>query len=374
MNHSYSMPTRVRFGEGVRSLLPSLASVAKASRIAFFAGTSSLKHGGHREEILKSLSGKEIFSFEDIHAEPAPGDLLRFVRDVRGHQCDCVIAVGGGSVLDTGKTVALLAMQPDVPPLPQMLPEHCTPPLPVVAIPTTSGTGSEVTPFAVFWDRKAMKKHSFFHSALYPEEALVDPELTYSMPLAVTASTGMDAFTQACEAYWNRDANPLSDEYALMAIARIIDVLPNAVKNGADKEARREMALGSLMAGLAFSNTRTTACHSISYPLTLRFGVPHGLAVGVMLPSVLLLNASVTPERGRRFFHALGVSSVEEAADRIRKMMKTCGLPVTLKDLGITEKEIDVIVSEGFAPERMGNNPYVFTADSLQKMLLSILR
>jgi alcohol dehydrogenase class IV len=246
-------------------------------------------------------------------------------------------------------------------------------PIPVIAIPTTAGTGSEVSPFAVFWDKTEKKKHSLMHAGLFPAEALVDPELTYSMPPAVTASAGMDAFTQACEAYWNRDHLPLSDDYALAAICRIRSALPKAVRNGDDKEARREMMLGSLEAGLAFSNTRTAACHSISYPMTAHFGVSHGQAVGITLPQVLILNAGTMPERAGRFLESMNSDSMDDAADKIRKMMVESGLKTRLSELKIKKEDIDLIVKEGFTPERMGNNPYVFNPESLKKLLLSIL-
>jgi len=183
----------------------------------------------------------------------------------------------------------------------------------------------------------------------------------------------MDAFTQACEAYWNVNHNPTSDEHALEAVSLILPNLPQAVADAQDKEARHAMMLGSLRAGQAFSNTRTAACHSISYPMTIRYGVTHGQAVGITLPSVLVLNAEAEPERVESFCTALGVGTMEEAADRIRDMMIASGLKIRLSDLGIDAQGIDHIVEKGFTPERMGNNPYSFTSESLHDMLSTIL-
>jgi alcohol dehydrogenase class IV len=183
----------------------------------------------------------------------------------------------------------------------------------------------------------------------------------------------MDAFTQACEAYWNKNANPQSDIYALKAISIILSALPTAVKDGLNIKARNDMALGSVTGGLAFSNTRTTACHSISYPMSLHFGVTHGQAVGITLPEVIALNASVQSERSAAFCEALDVQSIEEASDVIRILMQKSGLKTRLSELGIKKEAIEIIVKEGFAPGRMENTPYTFTEDALRSLLLRIL-
>ncbi|OGJ63487.1 hypothetical protein A3A67_01325 [Candidatus Peribacteria bacterium RIFCSPLOWO2_01_FULL_51_18] len=374
MAADYSMPVRINFGEGIRRILPDLECVRSAKRISVFTGSSSLRKSGRLQEILGMLSGKDVTLNEGVSAEPTLVDLDRFINSERGKINDCIVVIGGGSAIDMAKSVALFAPQAGSGrSLLKKMPEKPKPQIPTVVLPTTAGTGSEVSPFAVLWDKEAMKKHSAMHPGLFPTEALVDPELTYSMPPPVTASTGMDAFTQATEAYWNRNHQPITDDYALDAVRRILPALPKAVQNGEDKHARYDMLLGSLQAGLAYSNTRTAACHSISYPMTLHFGVPHGQAVGVTLPAVLMLNAQAMPERADRFFRALDTDSMQEAVQKIRHMMEISGLKTRLSDLGIDANGVDLIVKDGFTPERMGNNPYIFDADSLKKILLSIL-
>jgi phosphonate metabolism-associated iron-containing alcohol dehydrogenase len=370
----YSMPTRVTFGDGCLKELPNLIALRTAKRVLVCTGGGSLKKNGHLDTILSLLKGKEVSVFSDIPAEPGTDTLRSLTKKIIDEKIEGIVAAGGGSVMDTAKTAAFAAAQGCDPiQLFSEVPKTLKFPIPIIAIPTTAGTGSEVTPFAVFWDRTDMCKRSLGHDLQYPADALVDPLLTHSMPPEVTASTGMDAFTQACEAYWNKNHLPLSDDYALSAIRRILPALPKAVANGSDAAARHEMMLGSLEAGLAFSNTRTAACHSISYPMTLRFGVTHGQAVGITLPPILKLNDSAMPERTARFCSALDAKNIDDAVTKVLSMMKKSGLKTRLSELGIKESDIDVIVKEGFTPDRMFNNPYVFTHDTLRTMLHEIL-
>lgn len=375
MKSTYSMPTRVHFGEGVIDRLPLLPVVSSAQSIALCIGGSSLRASGHFNQIQSLLIGKSIALADGVPAEPPLSLLISLSEAWKKSKPDCIIAVGGGSVLDIAKAAAFWAMQYEtVPSDLSKLPVNPMSPIPLVAVPTTSGTGSEVTPFSVFWDKEAGRNQSMHHTLLYPADALLDPVLTYSMPPEVTASTGMDAFTQASEAYWNKNANPVSDDYALMAIARILPALPRAVAHGQDAAARSNMLLGSLQAGLAFSNTRTTACHSISYPMTLHFHVAHGQAVGITLPEVLLLNAEVQPERVARYCTALGAADMKDAVEKIRSMMRASGLATKLSELGIkTDDDIERIVKGGFTPSRMGNTPYEFSPDTLRQLLKRIL-
>jgi len=369
---SYHMPTTMTFGEGVLQELPAKIRPF-GERTALFAGGSSFDP--FRDIVLDLLRDKDVTVIEGVRAEPEIRELERLTDCFRERSFDNVVAFGGGSVMDLAKAVAFCSQQDASPRdiLENGVPDRAADSVPVVAIPTTAGTGSEVTPFVVLWDHEAKKKNAVGHEKLYCKEAIVDPELTYSMPPHVTATTGMDAFTQACEAYWNTNHNPTSDTFALEAISLILPALPQVVANGDDKKARHDMMLGSMRAGQAFSNTRTAACHSISYPMTLYWGVTHGQAVGITLPEVLLLNDKVMPDRSGVFCAALDVSDMESAAGVIRKMMRLSGLKTSLSELGVDNAGVNTIVEKGFAPERMANNPYQFSPDSLHEMLLRIL-
>lgn len=382
----YSMPTRVQFGCGSFARIGESPALVTARTIALFTGKQSLRATGIMDRLSGMLGDRRLDFFEPIPAEPQIADLEHATTWLQQHESDAVLAIGGGSVLDIGKAAAFCAHQKESPrAILKAMPDKARAPLPTVAVPTTAGSGSEVTPFAVLWDREAGKKYSLDHPFLFPAEAIVDAELTCSLPPALTASMGLDAFTHACEAYWNRNANPVSDRYALQAIERIRSALPRVVHCGEDREARTEMMRGSLDAGLAFSNTRTGACHSISYPLTLRFGVRHGQAVAITLPEVLPLNMSATmdgatgldrktaEERCHVFFGAMGVRSISETSSAVRDLMAKSGLETRLSRLNIDRAGIETIVAEGFTPARMTNNPYPFTARTLRNLLWSIL-
>lgn len=366
----YHLPTAITFGDGcLRELRSALVG---DDRIALFATDRTQKALGNTLEEL--LAGKTVQRWNRISPEPPPKELFAAAAWLKETQPDAVVAIGGGSVMDLAKAAAFCATQAGtLESILAGLPESPLPPMRTIAVPTTAGTGSEVTPFVVFWDHETKQKYSFAHDLLYPAVALVDPELTSSMPPHVTACTGMDAFTQACEAYWNVHHNPTSDAFALEAVRLIEPTLPAAVADGSDVHARHDMMLGSLTAGKAFSNTRTAACHSISYPMTLHYAVPHGQAVGVTLPEVLRLNATaMEKERTEQFCAGFGASSIEEVCDRIRTMMTASGLKTRLSELGIDEQGIEIIVREGFTVGRMGNNPYAFTQETLRDMLKRI--
>ena len=371
----YFLPTRIHFGEGCLKELSTLPAVSKAKRIALVIGGKSLRKTGTLTRIESLLHGKTVTLLEGIPETPGPADLAQAVKRMQEASTECVIAIGGGSVLDLAKAAAFAVTQ-NVPPLDLLhkkLPATPSASLPFVAVPTTAGTGSEVTPWSVFWDKETKTKYSLSHPLMFPGDALVDPVLTYSVPPHVTANTGMDAFTQACEAYWNKNCNPTSDAFALEAVQLILLTLPKAVENGQDQSARHDLMQGSLRAGQAFSNTRTTACHSISYPMTLYFGIPHGQAVGITLPEILVLNAlRMDEERRKRFCSAIGVKTIEDAANRIREMMTASGLQTRLSKIGIPREGIATIVEHGFTPGRMDNNPYPLTPETLRELLTRI--
>lgn len=247
-----------------------------------------------------------------------------------------VIGIGGGSVLDYAKVIATNKHGQKF-----------------MAIPTTSGTGSEVTPWATVWDFEHKKKYSF--DCTFARHAIIDPTLTRSLPEYETAYTGFDALSHALEAHWSISSNPISDIYALEAIDLILSNLYNACMKPEQIESRSAMAQASLYAGLAFSNTKTTAVHAVSYPMTLHYGIPHGVACSLLLPSFCDYN-----------------SGYSYLSNTIRSLAQKVGLPTTLQAAGIPEEGIDVIVKEGFHPDRVGNNPRPVTKKDLKSMLEKI--
>ena len=213
----------------------------------------------------------------------------RFWRD--HSDCEAIVAVGGGSAIDTAKALMVGTASGRFEELIALLTKG-TPFRPhrvktLIAVPTTAGTGSEVTPWATIWDRAAGQKHSLHLPETWPETAIVDPDLMLTLPNSVTVQSGLDALSHALESIWNVNANPISDTFAVAAAREVMATLPALIDKPNDAQLRAQMALAALKAGLAFSNTKTALAHSISYEMTLRFGLPHGIACSFTLPMVL---------------------------------------------------------------------------------------
>ena len=243
------------------------------------------------------------------------------------------------------------------------------PSIPTVMSPTTAGTGSEVTRWATLWNHETKQKFSLEGLTMYPTHALLDPRLTVTLPPIQTAATGADALSHAMEAFWNKNANPISDTYSLEAVRRIAEALPLVMSEPASVEYRSRMLFGSLLAGLAFSNTKTAAAHSLSYPMTLYFGVIHGQASGITLPALLRFNADASLDRMTQLAKAVGGSSVESGARRIQVLLQRVGLKTSLADLGIDAAGIDLCVKEGYTPDRAGHNLRDLDAAGLRDVL-----
>ncbi len=368
--YRYHMPTQVSFGPGaVRHV--SAAAADEGSRVLVVC-SPSMRRLRIADNIVDDIGAARTVLFDEAVPYPTP-DLVDHVVDLcQGGQCDIVVAVGGGSTLDLGKSVAALA--PGGAPTSDYLSgaAHLKGPgLPYIAVPTTAGTGSEVTRWATIWDKDARRKHSLEHPSMYANHAIVDPELTVSLSPTTTASSGMDALTQAVEAYWSKRSQPISDLYALGAIRRIMGNLEGAYEGG-QLAARTKMAEGSLMSGLAFSNTKTTICHSLSYPITALFGVSHGQAVSITLPAFLLWNGDAIRARLPQLLEAFGAVSIEDAASRIRALMTNVGLSVSLNGLGIGDEEIEAVLEQGFYADRADNNPKPVAIQDAREILRSI--
>lgn len=343
-----------------------LLALSSASRIAalelspFFA---ALEADGHA--VLADTAVTANPTVEDVAA------LLARLRN-RGFAPTCILAAGGGSCIDLGKAVSALyhlLPEPTAPAVREalqtkayQLPHEC---VPLLALPTTAGTGSEVTRWATIWDPAEKRKLSLDHLRGFPKGAAIISEWTAGMPAKLTLSTGLDALSHAMEAYWAVSRNPLSQELALLAVRKIRDALPMALADPGDLQARGEMALASLTAGLAFSQTRTTACHSISYPLTMLWNIPHGFAAALTLSSVLRRNARAVPEMDK-------LEAVFDVAEGFDAWMETTAHDIqlmTLSAFGIAETDLPSICDLAFTQGRMDNNPIVFTPDEVLDIL-----
>ena len=267
-----------------------------------------------------------------------------------------IVALGGGSVMDAAKVLA--AAKGDFARVRGYLETGKGAAglgrIPIIAIPTTAGTGSEVTSWATVWDTERMKKYSLAGDAYYPERALVDPLLTLGLPRAVTISSGLDALSHALESLWNVNSNPVSASLAEAAAREVLEALPLLADNLRDIDLRARLARASLMAGLAFSNTKTALAHSLSYHLTLHHGVPHGIACSFSLPMVMRgvigCDAACDASLERIFGPDLG-----RGAARLSAFLASLGVSTRASDYGIAESDWNALIDAALAGERGKN-------------------
>ncbi len=288
-------PVRITAGQGAIKKLFSLdPPVTTGKRVLMVTSAGFTARGMTKKiEAAGRKSGLEnpILVFDGVTANPELDFLDRIITALRRENITGIIALGGGSVLDTAKvfSVALPAAREytldNV--LRQGRPQKWENRIPVVAIPTTAGTGAEVTSFATVWDSGNKKKYSVAGEMVYPIHALVDPELTVTLPPKETLYTGLDTISHALESLWNKNRTPISETLALKALALANHALPVLINQSENLLYREMMQQAALLAGLAISHTRTAIAHAISYPVTMRFGVPHGLACSFTLPKII---------------------------------------------------------------------------------------
>lgn len=274
-------------------------------------GSSSV--GTRVEEILK-LNMMEAIVFSNFSGEPTTSHVLEAVQLHDAHKYDGVVAIGGGSSIDIGKAVALSVVEPHLP-WSDIYKREKLSRLPLIAIPTTSGTGSEGTKVMVIANSETNVKMNPGHPGLVPDIAVLDPSLTFSMPKSVTIFTGLDALTHAMEAYVSRFAQPMTDLFALDAIRLIHANLPIVVEEPENVQAREAMQIASFLAGIAFSNSSTNLAHAMGRPLGARFHVPHGLSVAITLPYVVRFGASRVAKRYSIIAESLGASKASVSAE-----------------------------------------------------------
>ncbi|MGB5217969.1 MAG: iron-containing alcohol dehydrogenase [Smithella sp.] len=289
-------------------------------------------------------------------------------------KCDLVIGIGGGSAMDVAKAIAVIATNKGAAADYLGLNKVPKPGLPKIMIPTTAGTGSEVTFTAVFLRKNLKKKEGMNSPYLYPELALLDPELTLSLPPVPTAHTGLDALCHAIESYTSVNSSPMSEMFSLEAIALIAENLRSCVHDGKNIVARERMLLGSLYAGIGLANAGVTAVHSLSYPLGGKYGVGHGLANTMLLPAVMAFNLSASLEKFTDIAEAMGENveglPVREAAflalDAVEALIEDCGVHETLAQFGIKEKDFPALADVAVTVARpLENNPRKITKDDM---------
>lgn len=314
---------------------------------------------------------------DDVVPEPPFENLEQMITQIEGKGYDLLVGVGGGSALDIAKVLSImLTNSEDVRDL-VGIEKVKNPGVPTILVPTTSGTGSEVTYNAIFTDIRDKVKKGIVSPYLLPKVAIVDPELTLTVPPSVTASTGMDALVHAVESYTAIRAGELTDGIALQAIKLISHSLRKAVYNGKDLKAREDMAMGSLLAGISLGNAGVGAVHALAYPLGGKFKVPHGVANSLLLPFVMKYNAVADLEKFAEVAKAMGENieglSLREAADHavqaLAQLSKDVGIPSSLKEVGVTASDISDLAEEASKIDRLlNNNPRWLTVKEIKKI------
>ncbi len=325
--------------------------------------TAGALRRGTLERVERLLGTRLRNVYTGVSPNPTIHDCLAAARELEKERPGPVLlAVGGGSAIDTAKAVTVLrapevseedfeAHLRDGRPLAEGLDLG-----PLIAVPTTAGTGSEVTPFATLWDEHTGAKCSLTHPGLFPDLAILDPELTVSLPREATIASALDALSHAMESIWNRNASSVSDLFAVNAISRIPDALELVLQTPGNLEVRETLQLASHFAGVAISNTRTALAHSISYPITSELGLPHGLAVSFTLPQVLRLNHSVAAERTCLVIESLGCESLERALERLDGLFQIADLAGLVRAHVPDRGALAGLKGRLIAPERAGNN------------------
>lgn len=324
--------------------------------------------------------GVSIEYFDDIRQEPSVNDFKKILGIAREFKADSVLGVGGGSVLDLSKLVATLIDSE------QQIEDLFGTGFVAkrgkwfACMPTTSGTGSEVSPNAILLDEYDALKKGVVSPYLMADAAYIDPKLTWTVPGKITAETGMDAITHCIEAYTNKFAHPVIDVYALQGIKLIAANLLRAVQDGKDVEAREALSLGSMYGGLCLGPVNTAAVHALSYPIGGEYHISHGLSNAILLPSVMRFNMSANVKKYAEVALACGVEpgkNDEETAERgvefITRLSKDCGIPTTLTELGIPETAVDHMAKAAMNVQRLlKNNPRPVTEDDARAIYKSL--
>ena len=362
-----TQPTRIRFGVDAINDLPALVKELGGSKV-FLVVDPGLVKAGLVERITAPLTKAKIgFELYD-QIDPEPGLKLadNGLKLAKKAKCDCVVGAGGGSAMDVAKAVSILLTNGGKAEDYLGLGKIKKPGVPKIMIPTSAGTGAEVTFTAVFINEKTKSKGGMNGDPLYPEAAILDPALTVSLPPHITATTGVDALTHALEAFVSTQAHAISDMYALEAIELISSNLVKAYAHGGNMEARSNMLLGSLLAGKALATAGVGLVHAMAYPLGGMFGIPHGLANAVLLPYVMAYNLIGNPGRFAMLAEVMGAKvdglpereAAEAGVEFVYRMNQDLGIPASLAELKIPAKKIPEMAKIALTVTRpVENNP-----------------
>lgn len=362
----YEMPTIIEFGNGSIKMLADHVKALGGTKV-LIVGDPGVIQAGVVDQLIQPLrmAGIPYTLFSEIESDPDISSVENGTELAKTEKCDLVVGVGGGSSLDTAKAIGIMLTNPghirDYVGLNKV--QHQA--APVIAVPTTAGTGSEMTIWSVLSNKKEKVKLSVGSPYNCPALALCDPELTVTLPPHITATTGMDALTHALESYVNKATQPISEGLAIQSMKMIAKSLRLAVVQGENLQARYDMLMASLIAAMAFNSTRLGLSHALALPLGAHFKIPHGTVNAILLPEVMQFNiignvtkfAEIAQIFGEKVEHLTAREAAERSVFAIRQLKKDVGITQTLSDYGLQEEHLDFIVEEAMLSGNVPVNP-----------------
>ena len=340
---SHFNPVKICVGDS----LILLSSILSQQDRVLLLTSKSFEKRGLIEKIKRELDVSDFYFYSQVTTNPDLDDLEMLTAQYKSKQISVIIALGGGSVIDSAKVLSVTLLSNVEKPLTDLfrngLSTQWRQNIPVIALPTTAGTGSEVTPFATVWDNQSHQKYSVLTDKIYPKFAILDSSLTLTLSQDQTLYSGLDAVSHALESLWNKNRTPLSELYALQALQLLNKSLPMVMTEPHNIESRANMLKASLLAGLAISQTKTAIAHSISYPLTAHYGVPHGLACSFTLVNIITL-----------YLKENSGPSFESIMIQTQSMLLGLDLFKHLEKY-VTSEQVKAVKAEMINPDRLGN-------------------
>ena len=379
---SYELPTKIEFGVGVSGRVAERVEECGGGRVLLVADPGVLE-AGLVDKITDALKNASIpyVLFSDIEPEPQATSIVDGVELARSEGCDAVVGIGGGSALDSAKSIAVMleneghirdyAGQNLVP----------NPGVPMIGLPTTAGTGSEVTIWSVISEKEEKVKYGVGSPYMTATIAMCDPELTLTLPPHITASTGVDALAHALESYVNKTTQPISEALSIRAMELVAKSLRTAVVAGENLQARSDMLAASLAAALAFNPTRLGLAHALVMPLGANYKIPHSVGVAILLPEVMHYNLIGNLQKFAKIAHIFGEDteglSLRDAAElsvkAIRQLSEDVGIPDGLARYGVEEERLHDIAEDGIATGNVPVNPRTPTVEDLIGIMRSCM-
>ena len=373
---SFSIPQNIVFGAGSLKRLPELAKKVGGKKAYIISGPH-LKKIGMVDRCIEAL-GKEGIpadAFTETEGNPSTETVKKAATGFVESGADFIVAFGGGSPLDVAKAVSVVVSNGGDITDYEGVSKVTKKTVDMIAIPTTAGTGSEVTAFAVITNHERNYKLTVGSPYIIPEYAILDPELIYSVPERTAAACGVDALVHALEAYLSLASSPFSDMFAIKALELIGKNICPYVANRSNKKAAEEMLLGSLFAGIAFSHARLGNVHAMSHPVSAYFDVPHGVANAVLLPTIVEFNALSDNGKYYDIYRAVGGKYIERnsfssgmLADILIKLNESLGIPADLKSVGVDEKCFDAMADDAMKSGNIAVNPRKTVKEDILKL------